>query len=81
MTAPENLTWRTLSRDPLVYEAKAAPRVEYHVTIADDGEIRGQRCFGFRQTWMSDVAQSYDDAKRLCNDHFRASQAALRSAS
>ncbi|MCK5750853.1 MAG: hypothetical protein KAH44_31840 [Oricola sp.] len=76
METKTDLQWRVLGHDPLVLEAKAAPKVEYHVTIADDGEIRGQRCYGWRQTWVSDVAQSYDEAKQFCNDHFRASQAA-----
>lgn len=67
---PKSLTWTTLSNDPLVYESLAGPRFEYHVTVADDGEIRGQKCFDVRQIWVSDVAQSYDEAKRFCEAHY-----------
>lgn len=63
------LNWHILSHNPFVLEAEQIGKIEYHVTIADDGEIRGQMCRGFRQVWVSDPASSYDEAKSFCEQH------------
>lgn len=64
------LEWRNWRTEPLVCEAKPEPDTEYHVTIADDGKIRGQRLLNWRQVWVSDEAKSYEEAKVMCQSHW-----------